>query len=377
MMDDTQNGENIWAEFAGNSRGVPSSSPSKEYISGKSLLITGAGGSIGSALARFATTCNPETLVLLDSNEHGLHAFEQLFNSSSKVMHVPVLGSICDSALLFELFALYHPQIILHAAACKHVPLMELNPLAAATTNVLGTFALLQAASQFSATQFIMVSTDKAVLPVSMMGATKRLAELLLFAHPDKALQRKAVRLGNVLGSSGSVGPFFLKQIMAGGPVTVTHPDARRFFLTLNQAVALLMTALSPAYETGILIPDLGPARMVEELARYLIAATAREERGIEIIFTGLRPGDKLEELLLSSYETAFARQRDPFSIVQPEELFARNLNAIVEQITLSVQHRDLGLLLEAVCNAVPEYQPSRILQMVTTEDKGQIGFWK
>jgi len=362
--------------LAGNSRGVHSSSPSKEYISGRAVLITGAGGSIGSALARFATTCNPETLILLDSNENSLHAFEQSFNSSSKVTHVPVLGSICDSALLSELFELYHPQIVLHAAACKHVPLMELNPLAAASTNVLGTYALLQAASQYGATQFIMVSTDKAVLPVSMMGATKRLAELLLFAHPDTALQRKAVRLGNVLGSSGSVGPIFFKQIMAGGPVTVTHPDARRFFLTLSHAVAILITALSPEYETGILIPDLGPARMVEELARYLIAATAREERGIEIIFTGLRPGDKLEELLSSSYESAVARDNDLFSIVQPEKLLASNLNAIVEQITLSVQHRDLGLLLEAVCNAVPEYRPSHILQKVT-EDKGQIGLWK
>jgi len=376
MMDDTQDGESIWEQFAGNSRCVRYSSPSKEYISGRTVLITGAGGSIGSALARFATTCNPESLILLDSNENSLHAFEQSFNSSSDVTHVPVLGSICDSALLSEVFALYQPQIILHTAACKQVPLMELNPLAAASTNVLGTFALLQAASQFGATQFIMVSTDKAVLPVSIMGATKRLAELLLFAHPDKALQRKAVRLGNVLGSSGSVGPFFLKQIMAGGPVTVTHPDVRRFFLTLSHAVALLINALSPEYETGILIPDLGPARMVEELARYLIAATAREQRGIEIIFTGLRPGDKLEELLSSSYESAIARHSDLFSIVQPRELFPRNLNAIEEQITLSVKHRDLGLLLEGVSNAVPEYRPSHILQKVT-EDKGQIGRWK
>jgi FlaA1/EpsC-like NDP-sugar epimerase len=289
MMDNTQDGERIWAEFAGSSRCVPSSPPLKEYISGKSLLITGAGGSIGSALARFTTTCNLGALILLDSNERSLHALEQSFDSSSKVIHVPVLGSICDSVLLSELFALYHPQIILHAAACKHVPLMELNPLAAASTNVLGTYALLQAASEYGAAQFVMVSTDKAVLPVSIMGATKRLAELLLFAHPNKALQRKAVRLGNVRGSSGSVGPIFLKQIMGGGPVTVTHRNARRFFLTLDHAVTLLMTALSPEYETGILIPDLGPARTVEELARYLIAATAREPQAIEIIFTGLK----------------------------------------------------------------------------------------
>ncbi|MGA9507191.1 MAG: polysaccharide biosynthesis protein [Candidatus Sulfotelmatobacter sp.] len=376
MMDDTQDGESIWEQFAGKSRGVPSSSPLKEYISGKTVLVTGAGGSIGSALARFATTCDPKTLILVDSNENSLHAFEQSFNSSAKVTHVPVLGSICDSALLSELFALYHPQIVLHAAACKHVPLMELNPLAAASTNVLGTYALLQAASQFGARQFIMVSTDKAVLPISIMGATKRLAELLLFVHPDKALQRKAVRLGNVLGSSGSVGPIFLKQIMAGGPVTVTHPDASRFFLTLSHAVAILITALSPEYETGILIPDLGPARMVEELARYLIAATAREQHGIEIIFTGLRPGDKLEELLSSSYEGAIARDNDLFSTVQPEELLARNLKEIVEQITRSVQHRDLRLLLEGVCNAVPEYRPSHILRKVT-EDEGQIELWK
>ncbi|MGC2539716.1 MAG: polysaccharide biosynthesis protein [Candidatus Sulfotelmatobacter sp.] len=242
--------------------------------------------------------------------------------------------------------------------------MMELNPLAAASTNVLGTYALLQAASEYGAAQFIMVSTDKAVLPVSIMGATKRLAELLLFAHPDQALQRKAVRLGNVLGSSGSVGPIFLKQIMEGGPVTVTHPNARRFFLTLDQAVTLLMTALSPEYEAGILIPDLGPPRPVEELARYLIAATAREQ-GIEIVFTGLRPGDKIEELLSSSYERVLAQDGDLFSTVQPERIAVRTLDGIIEQITLSVRLRDLRLLLESVCKAVPEYRPGNVLQQL------------
>jgi FlaA1/EpsC-like NDP-sugar epimerase len=372
MMHNTQDGKSIWTEFAGNSCCVPSSPSLKEYISGKTLLITGAGGSIGSALARFATTCYPDALILLDSNEHSLHALEQSFDISRKVAHIPILGSICDSILLSELFALYRPQIILHAAACKHVPLMELNPLAAASTNVLGTYAVLQAASGFGAAQFIMVSTDKAVLPASIMGATKRLAELLLFAHPDKALQRKAVRLGNVLGSSGSVGPIFLKQIMEGGPVTVTHPNARRFFLTLDHAVTLLMTALSPEYEAGILIPDLGPSRTVEELARYLIAATAREQQGIEIIFTGLRPGDKVEELLSSSYESVLAQDNDLFSTVQPERMAIRTLHGIMEQITLSVRQRDLRLLLESICKAVPEYRPGHVLQQLI-ENKRQI----
>jgi FlaA1/EpsC-like NDP-sugar epimerase len=242
---------------------------------------------------------------------------------------------------------------------------MELNPIAAASTNVLGTYALLQAASAYGAAQFIMVSTDKAVLPISIMGATKRLAELLLLTHPKKALQRKAVRLGNVLGSSGSVGPLFLRQITEGGPVTITHRDARRFFVTLKHAVTLLMTALSAEYETGILIPDLGPARTVEELARYLIAAMSREQQGIEIVFTGLRPGDKVEELLASPYEGCPVQGSDLFSTVQLEGLATESLYAVLEQIKTSVRERDLRLLLESICKAVPEYRPSRALQQV------------
>ncbi|MGA8504227.1 MAG: polysaccharide biosynthesis protein, partial [Candidatus Sulfotelmatobacter sp.] len=195
------------------------------------------------------------------------------------------------------------------------------------------------------------------------MGATKRLAELVLFTHPETALQRKAVRLGNVLGSSGSVGPIFLKQIMEGGPVTVTHRDARRFFLTLDHAVILLMTALSPEYKTGILIPDLGPAKRVEELARYLIAATARERQGIEILFTGLRPGDKVEEHLSAPDERVLAQENDLFSIIQSEQMAATAVHTIVEQISLSVRHRDLRLLLETICKAVPEYRPGHVLE--------------
>lgn len=364
MMHDTHAAESIWTEFAGNSCCEPSSLHLKEHISGKTLLITGAGGSIGSALARFADTCDVQCLVLLDSNEQSLRALERSFDSSSRKAHVSVLGNICDSVWLCEVFALYHPQVILHAAASKHVPLMELNPLAAASNNVLGTYVLLQAAAEYGTEQLIMVSTDKAVLPVSVMGATKRLAELLLLTHPGNALQRKAVRLGNVLGSSGSVGPLFLKQIMEGGPVTVTHPDARRYFLTLDHAVTLLLTALSSQYDSGILIPDLGRARTVEELARYLIAARAREQQNIEIIYTGLRPGDKCEELLWSSHESVSAKDDDLLSMVHPNGL-PQNLQALVEQITLSVRQRDLRLLLETICEAVPEYRPGPVLQQI------------
>jgi FlaA1/EpsC-like NDP-sugar epimerase len=372
MIDNAQESESIWTEFAGHSVSLPASLPLRDYISGKALLITGAGGSIGSALARFASTCGPEPLIVLDSNERGLHALEQSFDVSSKLTFIPVLGSVCDSVLLSELFALYRPQIILHAAACKHVPLMELNPLAAASTNVLGTYALLQTALEYGAEQLIMVSTDKAVLPASIMGATKRLAELLLFAHPETALQRKAVRLGNVLGSSGSVGPIFLKQIMEGGPVTVTHRDARRFFLTLDHAVILLMTALSPEYKTGILIADLGPARTVEELARYLIAATAREGQGVEILFTALRPGDKIEEHLSAPYERVLAQENDLFSTIHSEKMAATAVHAIVEKIALSVRHRDLPQLLETICKAVPEYRPGHVLQQ-SIQNKRQV----
>src|SRR5258708_4886049 len=328
MMCDTYAAEKIWTEFLGSACSQSSSLHLKEDISRKNFLITGAGGSIGSALARFADTCTVEALVLLDSNEQNLHVLERSFDLSLKTAHVPVVGSISDSVWLRGIFALHHPQIILHAAACKHVPLMELNPLAAASTNVLGTYVLLQAAAEYGAAQLIMVSTDKAVLPVSVMGATKRLAEFLLLAHPDKALQRKAVRLGNVLGSSGSVGPLFLKQIMEGGRVTVADPNARRFFLTINHAVTLLLTALSSRYESGILIPDLGGARTVEELARYLVAATAREQKNLEIIYTGLRPGDKLEELLSSSDESVLAQDDAIFSVVQPR--LPPDLDAIV-----------------------------------------------
>jgi FlaA1/EpsC-like NDP-sugar epimerase len=361
MMHNTPAAETLWSDFAGQYQ-LPSFPRSGQYISGKSLLITGAGGSIGSALARFATKCDVGPLVLLDSDERRLYDLKQWLDFSGRTPHTAILGSICDSRLLSDLFTFHRPQIILHAAACKHVPLMELNPLAAASVNVLGTLALLQTASEFEASHFIMVSTDKAVLPKSVMGVTKRLAELVLFAHPDKDMVRKAVRLGNVLGSSGSVGPLFCKQINEGGPVTVSHPDARRFFLTLDRAVFLLLASLAAEYGTGILVPDLGKPKTVEELARYLIAAKVGDQRFIEVIFTGLRPGDKLEEILSSNDESTLVRDGDLFSTRQPKGPAPEVLQGVVRLVAVSVRERNLGLLLASICEAVPEYLPSPLL---------------
>ena len=363
-MRSMKDGENLWAEFAGRVGGLASSLETEEHIAGKTLLITGAGGSIGSALARFAASHQPESLILLDSSEHGLHALEQCLDELFPVHHVTVLGSICDSALLADIFSQHRPQIVLHAAARKHVPLMERNPLAAASVNILGTQNLLQAAAAHGVVDFVMVSTDKAVLPLSIMGATKRLAELLLYTHGQGVMNRKAVRLGNVLGSSGSVGPIFLRQITDGGPVTVTHPQARRFFLTLADAVALLFASLSPQHASGILAPDLGHPRRVEDLARYLIAATAGE-KDIEIVFTGLRAGDKMEELLLSPAENAIASRQGPFSSVTPEACTVRNVPSATDEVCHSVRRRDPQLLVEAIGRVLPEYRPSQVLQQI------------
>jgi len=363
-MRSMQDGENLWAEFAGRVGGLVASAETGEFIAGKTLLITGAGGSIGSALTRFAASHQPESLILLDSSEHGLYALEQCLDELSPVQHVPVLGSICDPALLSEVFSQYRPHIVLHAAACKHVPLMERNPLASASVNILGTQSLLQAAAAHGVADFVMVSTDKAVLPVSIMGATKRLAELLLFTPGHGGMRRKAVRLGNVLGSSGSVGPIFHRQIREGGPVTVTHPRARRFFLTLADAVALLSASLSPRYASGILVPDLGHPRRVEDLARYLMAATAGE-KDIEIVFTGLRAGDKMEEFLLSPAENAIASRQGLFSSVTPEAGAMRNVPSAADEVCQSVRRRDPQLLVEGIGRVLPEYRPSQVLQQI------------
>jgi FlaA1/EpsC-like NDP-sugar epimerase len=333
-------------------------------LSGKRILITGAGGWIGSALAAAIARFAPQHLMLLEASERSLYELDMAMQDLRQpIRHTSLLGSVTDSHLLAEVFARYGPQIVFHAAAFKHVPLIERNPFAAVENNVAGTCRLVEAALNHDAEQFILLSTDKAVDPVSMMGASKRIAELVLLARAGGTVRMKALRLGNVLGSGGSVVPLFLKQILSGDPVTVTHPEVRRYFLSTEDAVALLLLASSDPSEEVVVVPELGEPRTVEALARHLITATV-PGKPVPIVFTRLRPGDKMCEALLSSKESYAAPDKGPGLLrpVHSPRLAPTVLDEVERQLQQACQERSLAQLLEAVLRAVPEYKPSALI---------------
>jgi FlaA1/EpsC-like NDP-sugar epimerase len=330
-------------------------------LGGKRILVTGAGGWIGSALAAAIAGLAPQHLVLLEASERSLYELDMAMQQLPKPTgHISLLGSVTDLYLLDEMFARYQPQIVYHAAAFKHVPLIEQNPFAAVENNVAGTHRLVEAAVRHQAEQFILLSTDKAVEPVSMMGASKRIAELILLARAPGTTRMKILRLGNVLGSGGSVIPLFLQQILSGRPVTVTHPEARRYFLSTEEAVAMLLLVSSHEGSEGIVVPELGEPRTVESLARYLIRDGGQP---VPIVFTELRPGDKMCEALLSSSE-AYAAPDDGSSLrsVNSPRLPSALLDEILRQLQEACQERSLARLLAAVLRAVPEYKPSALI---------------
>ncbi len=328
-------------------------------VEGRRILITGAGGSIGSALARSLAQLGPEQLVLLDAGELGLHQLEiDLRHASLPTSPKLIVGSVCNVPLLQELFDRERPQIVFHAAACKHVPLMERNPFTAAATNALGTMRLLEAASD--AEQCILLSTDKAVDPASIMGATKRIAELIFLVAAMRS-QHKVLRLGNVLGSSGSVLPTFLDQIARGGPVTVSHPDATRYFVSIERAVQALQTTLLIDSSPTIFVPEMGSPHRIVDLAQSLIDRAAEN---IEIVFTGLRPGDKLTEELVSRREVLSASAMHGLRSVGTSSSSLSISSEGLEQLAHAVDRRHLPKLLVAISALVPEYQPSDLLQV-------------
>jgi FlaA1/EpsC-like NDP-sugar epimerase len=282
----------------------------RETLAGKTVLVTGAGGSIGSELCRQIARFAPARLVLFELGEYNLYAIEQeLAQRFPRLAVAPLIGDVKDLAALRAACARWRPHAVFHAAAYKHVPLMEddANAWGCVRNNVLGTYHAALAAAEAGAERFVLVSTDKAVHPTSVMGASKRAAErvvaTLAATHPGTRFM--AVRFGNVLGSSGSVVPKFKQQIEAGGPVTVTHPDVIRYFMTIPEAVQLVLQA-GAVGETGqVLVLDMGEPVKIVELARQLIRLAGRRDDEIAIEFTGLRPGEKLyEELLADADET-------------------------------------------------------------------------
>ena len=265
-----------------------------------------------------------------------------------------------------ELFEKFRPTQIFHAAAFKHVPLMEENPIAVIRNNILGTWTLATFAAKYRARNLTMISTDKAANPSSIMGAAKHVAEQILTRLDTSATRMRSIRLGNVLGSTGSVVPLFQRQIQSGGPVTVTHPEASRYFISLEEAIGLILAAAALDDSATLLVPDLPAPIKILDLAKKLIAeaqpSAASAPKQIEILFTGLRPGDKLHEDLLSSSESAEPTTHPKLRRITGPLPTPNSLGSAITLISEKVQSRDLPALLDAIRSLVPEYQPSEIL---------------
>jgi FlaA1/EpsC-like NDP-sugar epimerase len=334
-----------------------------KVVSGRTILLTGAGGSIGSALAKAIRRLEPRRLILLDNSERNLNEIDLEMTGFGCDSHTAVLGDICDAKLLSEIFRRYRPEMVYHAAACKHVPLMENNPFAAVRNNALGTVGLARLSQAEGVAIFVMVSTDKAVNPISVMGASKRVAELALLSLNNSQNQMSAVRLGNVLGSHGSVVPTFLRQISQGGPVTVTHPDVSRYFLTIEEAAELILLTSSLDEGGGIFIPQLRAPVKILDIAYELVGhARSKPCRDIPITFTGLRSGDKMSEQFLDQDESAEPTVDRRLFRVKTRKIPADRFAVHLSDLSRSVAERDLPSMIETLCRIVPAYRPTQLL---------------
>jgi len=330
------------------------------YLTGKVVLVTGAGGSIGSELCRQIMRMKPAKLILLGRGENSIYLIHrELSQIHGKEKLVPVIANICNRNRLEDVFGAYRPQVVFHAAAHKHVPLMEAQPKEAVYNNVYGSLILGETAGTFGVDKFITISTDKAVNPTSVMGASKCLVEMVMQILDKRftATHYMTVRFGNVLGSRGSVVPLFLKQIEAGGPVTVTHPDMQRYFMTIPEASQLVLQAGSMGKGGEVFVLDMGRPVKILDLAKKMIRICTNGRKDIEIVFTGLRPGEKLyEEILTAEEGTASTRH---------EKIFRAPLKKVDERKFMNFLygfqncHTDEEFI-KVFQQLIPSYKPNR-----------------
>lgn len=325
-------------------------------LRGRVVCVTGAGGSIGAEICRQVCRFSPQLLVLVERSENALFEIHRDLRDSFPAVQIePCVADICDADRVEEIFAAHKPRILFHAAAHKHVPMMEWNPNEAVKNNVFGTRSLADLAHRHEVEAFVMISTDKAINPTSVMGVTKRIAELYVQALDKQSATRfVTVRFGNVLGSNGSVVPIFKEQLARGGPLTVTHPDMKRYFMTIPEACQLVLQASAMGQGGEIFILDMGEPVRIVDLARDLIKLSGFQEGEIEIVFTGVRPGEKLYEELSTVNENA-EKTRHPKILIGKTQV--ESLEQILHGLSrLQMCVRGRGDLRVALKHIVPEY---------------------
>ena len=333
------------------------------YLAGKRVLVTGGAGSIGSELCRQIAAFKPEKLVIVERNESGLYDIDLKLKADHPGLDIiPVLGAIQNKAIMRQVFEQYQPQTVFHAAAYKHVPMMELHPWEAVFNNVVGTQAIIDLCDTQKVERCVVVSTDKAVRPTNVMGATKRMIERITQCYATHSQCRfMAVRFGNVLGSAGSVLPLFKRQIEAGGPVTVTDPEVTRYFMTIPEACSLILQAGAIGVGNEIFVLRMGTSVRIDSMARDLITLSGfAPDEDIKIEYTGLRPGEKLYEELITDGEDVVKTEHEDIMVLRASDcLPATLMDRHLEELVAHAKNRNAEAIKTKLCEVVPEYCPS------------------
>lgn len=336
-------------------------------ITGKVVMVTGAGGSIGSELARQIARYHPRRLILLERAESPLYFIHlEAAESAPETDVVPVLASVTNADRLHQVFETYRPDVVFHAAAYKHVPMLEWNVVEGVWNNVVGTLRVAQCAARWGSAKFVLISTDKAVNPTSILGATKRIAEQVVRDLPSlrsSSTDFRVVRFGNVLGSDGSVVPLFQRQLAAGGPLTVTHPEVKRYFMTIPEAVQLVLeAAVLPEAAGRIALLEMGTQVRIVDLAEQLIRLSGLVPyQDVQIVFTGLRPGEKLVEELVAPDETATTTSTSKIRLVESNNAAPAGLARRLRYLISVTARADEPAMFRALAALVPEYQSEQL----------------